>query len=429
MQTASSDGLDRAQAIAQRARRAATSLATTTAEQRNTALQRMAALLEDKREEILRANRSDLDQAERDGLPRAQIGRLVFDEAKLRGRITSLIKIAALPDPIGRLERCGRMDNGLSYGRMRVPLGVLLMIYEARPHVTVNGGAFALKSGNAIVLKGGSEAKHCTAVLAELWQRALEVAGLPDGAVQPVRLDHHQVGHLLARPDLIDVVIPRGGKGLIRAVAEQARVPVIKHFEGNCHVYIGARADRDTALRIALDSKLLMPGVCNAAESLLLDASQLDWLGELAATLGRHQIELRGCEQARQVVADLKPATEEDYATEYLDKIYSLKVVDGVDAAVAHINRYGSGHTDAIVTENQADARRFVAGVDSGVVLVNASTMFCDGESLGMGAEIGISTDKLHARGPMGLEELTSYKFVLQGYGQIMGSDQPWNAS
>jgi glutamate-5-semialdehyde dehydrogenase len=409
--------------VAGGARSAAFEMARATGAQKNAALHRMASLLEDHQEEIYTANRNDLSRAEQAGLTREKLARLVFDKSKLFGRVRSLMKIAALPDPVGVLERAGRMDNGVTFARMRVPLGVILMIYEARPHVTVNAGAFALKSGNAIILKGGSEAAEVSAALKKLWARALQVAGLPGDAVQVVSFSHEEVGHLLTRPDLIDLVIPRGGKELIRAVAERSRVPVIKHFEGNCHVYVGERADVAKARRIILDSKLLMPGVCNAAESLLLDRSMAAWLPELAGVLKDNGIEVRGCEETVQAAPWVKSATEEDYRTEYLDKIYSLRVVDGLDAAIEHINRYGSGHTDAIVTDNQSHARRFLREVDSSVVLVNASTMFCDGESLGMGAEIGISTDKLHARGPMGLRELTSYKFVLIGDGQIMGGD------
>jgi glutamate-5-semialdehyde dehydrogenase len=409
--------------VAERSRRAAVEMGRAAGESKNAALHRMASLLEDHQEKIYAANREDLSREEKAGLPREKLGRLIFDKSKLYGRIKSLMKIAALPDPIGALEQSGRMDNGLAFARMRVPLGVIFMIYEARPHVTVNAGAFALKSGNAIILKGGSEASNVSEILQELWARALHVAGLPVDAVQVVAFNHEEVSHLIKQPDLVDLVIPRGGKELIRSVTEQSRVPVIKHFEGNCHVYVGDRADTAKARRIILDSKLLMPGVCNAAESLLLDRSMSAWLPELAGVLKDRGVELRGCAETVRVAPWAKIATEEDYRTEYLDKIYSLKVVDGLDEAIEHINFHGSGHTDAIVTENQSHSRRFLREVDSSVVLVNASTMFCDGESLGMGAEIGISTDKLHARGPMGLRELTSYKFVLVGDGQIMGGE------
>jgi glutamate-5-semialdehyde dehydrogenase len=362
-----------------------------------------------------------MERAAANGLPVHMVARLRFGRAKIDGRVQSLKKIAALPDPVGKVEKSGVMANGISFGRMRVPLGVILMIYEARPHVTVNAGGFALKSGNAIILKGGSEAASSAAVLAELWREALRSSGLPPEAVQVVELDHDQVGALLQRPDLVDLVIPRGGKSLITAVAEQSKIPVIKHFEGNCHVCVGAGADLEKAVPIILDSKLLMPGVCNAAESLVVDRTLLGWLPELVKTLQEKGIEVRGCPETLAAAPSAIAATEEDFGAEYLDLVYSLKIVGGIDEIVAHVNRFGSHHTDTLVTENYSDVRRFTREVDSSVVLVNASTMFCDGESLGMGAEIGISTGKLHARGPMGLEELTSYKFVLHGDGQTMG--------
>ncbi|MFH2005117.1 MAG: glutamate-5-semialdehyde dehydrogenase [bacterium] len=407
--------------LAVRARRAAEVLATADTRDKNRTLLRMADLLEEHRRILVEANRSELERATTEGVDASKVKRLVFDEAKVDSRIRSLRDIAALPDPVGDLEQMGRMENGITFGRMRVPIGVLLMIYEARPHVTVNGGAMALKSGNAIILKGGSEARICSALIGRLWREALEEAGLPADAIQVVSMSHGEVGHLLSRPDLVDLVIPRGGKALISAVSEQSRVPVIKHFEGNCHVYVGKDADPEMALRIVLDSKLLMPGVCNAAESLLVDYSLLGWVPILVTELRYRGIEVRGCPLTVAKVPDVVPVEDEDFATEYLDMTYSLKVVRGVDEAIAHVSTYGSGHTDAIVTERYSDAQRFLREVDSGVVLVNASTMFCDGASLGMGAEIGISTDKLHARGPMGIRELTSYKFVLYGDGQVMG--------
>ncbi len=406
---------------ARKAREASRTLRRVPTVMKNRTLHILSELLQKHMKNIVTENGKDLKQARTSGLPQAHINRLIFDAPKIEARIRSLQKIQRLPDPVGRMEKMGVMENGITYGRMRVPLGVILMIYEARPHVTINAGAFALKSGNAIILKGGSEASHCLTLLSRLWKEALIQSGLIADAVQVVTLGHDEVMHLLSKPDLIDLVIPRGGKALIESVCKSSKIPVIKHFEGNCHVYIGRHAHREKALSIILDSKLLMPGVCNAAESLLIDRSMIDWLPDLAEALHHHEIEIRGCPEAIQRIDTLKPATEEDYGTEYLDTIYSLKVVDGVDEAIMHINNYGSGHTDTIVTEDYSDSQKFIKEVDSSVVLVNASTMFCDGESLGMGAEIGISTDKLHARGPMGLEELTSYKFVLWGEGQVMG--------
>jgi glutamate-5-semialdehyde dehydrogenase len=409
------------QEITNRAKRAEKEIALADTEVKNKVLTKMADLLEERGRDVLKANQEDLSEARKNGIRDALYQRLVFDEKKLQSRIVSLKKIAALPDPIGQIIEQRRRPNGLLVGRMRVPLGVILMIYEARPHVTVNAGAFAIKSGNAIICKGGSEAKHCNAIIGRLWFDALESAGLPKDVVQVVSLSHGEVDELLTMKNDINLVIPRGGKDLIRIVTEHSRIPVIKHFEGVCHIYIGDRADTQNALLIILDSKLLMPAVCNAAETILIDTSMLEWLPFMINALTENDIEVRGCPIVCQELPNIKPATEYDWYSEYLDTIYSVKVVEGIDAAIEHIARYGSDHTDVIVTENYSHAMQFVREVDSSVVLVNASTMFCDGESLGMGAEIGISTDKFHARGPMGLNELTSYKHVIWGEGQIMG--------
>lgn len=413
-------------AIAERSRAAATAVAWASTAQKNAALRGMASLLCAHGDQLVTANDNDLKAAREKGISGSLLDRLLFDHKKVASRIESLERIAQLPDPVGQVFRLERRPNGLTAGRMRVPLGVILMIYEARPHVTVNGGALALKSGNAIILRGGAEAEQCNRLLGELWADALDAAGLPKEAVQVVSCGHDAVAELLRLNDLIDLVIPRGGKGLIRSVAEQSRIPVIKHFEGVCHVYIGDRADTRKALRIVLDSKLLMPAVCNAAETVLLDISMRGWLPLLVSALSDNGVEVRGCPIVCEDVPVTKPAREADWRTEYLDMILSVKVVDGLDAAMEHIARYGSGHTDVIVTENYSHAQRFVREVDSSVVLVNASTMFCDGATLGMGAEIGISTDKLHARGPMGLEELTTYKHVIWGEGQVMGDLEAW---
>jgi len=381
----------------------------------------MVGKLADSRSEILAANQEDLDNAAAAGLPAKLIERLRFGEEKIIARQRSLQKIAELPDPVGKVFHSERLANGLDVSRVRVPLGVVLMVYEARPHVTVNAGAFCVKSGNAAILRGGSEAKRCNRLLGRLWQDSLVEAGLPADAIQVVAGSHDDILGLLELDEYIDLVIPRGGKGLIKVVAEQSRIPVIKHYEGICHVYLDEACDLAAGLEIAIDSKCLMPEVCNAAETLLVSKALADGLPRIVEALVKHGVTVRGCGQTRAVVPSVEPATEEDWRTEYLDLIVSIRVVADVDEAIEHVNRYGSHHTDAIVTNSQVRARRFVDRVDSAVVLVNASTMFCDGESLGMGAEIGISTDKLHARGPMGLEELTSYKFVIRGDAHAMG--------
>jgi glutamate-5-semialdehyde dehydrogenase len=332
------------------------------------------------------------------------------------------MKIQSLPDPVGQEFQRNSMSNGLEVSRVHVPLGVILMIYEARPHVTVNAGAFCLKSGNAVILRGGSEAGRSNMILGQLWQEALVGSGLPIGAIQVVSGDYEEVGELLRREGDIDLVIPRGGKTLIAAVSEVSSIPVIKHCAGICHIYVDDKVDVDKAIDIAIDSKCLMPEVCNAMETLLVAKTHKKRLARIAKALTGHGVTLKGCEITLSILPGIDPATEEDWRTEYLDDVLSIRLVKGVDEAIEHINTYGSHHTDAIVTNSKARADRFTQRVDSAVVLVNASTMFCDGESLGMGAEIGISTDKLHARGPMGLEELTSYKFVIRGAGHVMGN-------
>jgi len=303
-----------------------------------------------------------------------------------------------------------------------VPIGVILMVYEARPHVTINAGAFCLKAGNAVILRGGSEARRCNRLLGRLWQEALEAADLPGEAVQVVSGSHADVREMLEMDDLIDLIIPRGSKKMVQAMAKQCRVPIIKHDEGICHVYVDEPADVASAINITLDSKCLMPEVCNAAETLLVARKATGHLPELLEALQRAGVALRGCDESRRAAPGVAPATDDDWATEYLDMTLAVRVVEDVEAAIDHINHYGSHHTDTIVTANRQSAERFVAAVDSGVVLVNASTMFCDGQALGMGAEIGISTGRLHARGPMGLEELTTYKFVIEGRGEVMGA-------
>ncbi len=381
----------------------------------------MAKKLQTGADEILQANEADLTAARENGLRQNLVDRLRFGEGKIKSRVDSLGRIAALGDPVGQLYDERTLDNGLRAARMRVPLGVILMIYEARPHVTVNAGAFCLKSGNAAILRGGSEAKNCNALLGRYWREALAEAKLPETAVQVISGSHEEIDELLGMSDYIDLVIPRGGKGLIESVSRKSKIPVIKHFAGVCHVYMDDPADVEMGIRVALDSKCLMPEVCNAMETLLVSQELAGELPRIVQAFRDAGVEVRGCRRTREAVGDVEAAGEEDWYTEYLDKIVSIRVVEGVEAAIEHINHYGSGHTDSIITSRKPRAEKFVESVDSGVVLVNASTMFCDGASLGMGAEIGISTDKIHARGPMGLEELTSYKFVIRGDGQVMG--------
>lgn len=409
------------QAVAENARRASQTLALAPTEQKNTALLSLADSLLARQDEIATANDADIERAKETGIPAHIANRLRFGEAKIQSRVSSLRKIAALPDPVGAVFDTRRCANGMLAQRVRVPLGVILMIYEARPHVTVNAGAFCLKSGNGSILRGGSEARESNAVLGSLWRAALQSAGLPEHAVQVIAGSHEEVGELLNCSGLIDLVIPRGGKSLIESVSRQSSVPVLKHFAGVCHVYLDASAGPARALDIAIDSKCLMPEVCNAMETLLVHQDFQPHLGAVLKAYQDRGVRVIGCERTQAAGKDIQPATEEDWRTEYLDMVVSVRVVDTLDQAISHINTHGSHHTDVIVTDSLDAARQFQRAVDSGVVLVNASTMFCDGETLGMGAEIGISTDRLHARGPMGLEELTTYKFLIQGEGHVMG--------
>lgn len=408
--------------IAKQAKTASRQIAIASTEQKNAVLMNMIGLLEKNRQNLVEANRKDLARGEERGLPANILRRLVFNEAKIDSRVQSLRKIIGLSDPVGQVGVLEKRPNGLLVGRMRVPLGVILMIYEARPHVTINAGAFALKSGNCIILKGGKEAAACNTMLGNLWKEALVSEGITADAIQCIPASHEEIAELLGLTEYIDLVIPRGGKGLIRSVVEQSKIPVIKHFEGICHVYVDDDADKEKAERIVLNSKLLMPEVCNAAETLLVSAKKAEDLPGIIAALHKEGVEVRGCSETMKQVQGIQAASEDDWKTEYLDKIYAVKVVKNIDEAIEHINTYGSGHTDTIVTENYTRAKKFLREVDSGVVLVNASTMFDDGEELGMGAEIGISTDKLHARGPMGLKELTTYKFIVLGDDHIKES-------
>jgi glutamate-5-semialdehyde dehydrogenase len=409
--------------LGRRARAASRLLATALGGQKNRWLLQAAAALEARTEEVLEANSRDLAGADEQGLTAAQKDRLRLTPERVRAAAAGLGEVAALPDPIGRILDSNVRPNGLRVDKVGVPLGVIFFLYEARPNVTVDAAGLCVKSGNAIILRGGKEALHSNTALQRILTDGLAECGLPADAVQLVTTtDRAAVGHLLRLNQYIDLAIPRGGEGLIRRVAEEARMPVLKHYQGNCHVYVDRAADLDMAERILLNAKCQRPGVCNAAESLLVHREvAATFLPRAAAALRLRGVELRGCPATRQLVADTTPATEEDYATEYLDLILSVKVVANVEEAIAHINRYGSQHTDCIVTGDLAAARRFTAAVDSAAVMVNASTRFNDGYEFGLGAEIGISTDKFHARGPCGLLELTSYKYVVHGDGQVRG--------
>ena len=407
--------------LGRRARAASRVLATAGGAQKNQWLQEAAAALVSRADEILEANGRDVAAAGEMGLTAAQVDRLRLTPERLRAAAAGLKEVAALPEPIGRVIDSNVRPNGLLVEKVGVPLGVILFIYESRPNVTVDAAGLCVKSGNAIILRGGKEALHSNIALHRVLQDCLRPVGLPADAVQLVNTpDRAAVGHLLRLDAFIDLVIPRGGEDLIRRVADEAAMPVLKHYKGNCHVYVDRAANLDMAERILLNAKCQRPGVCNAAESLLVHRDvAASFLPQAAATLRQRGVELRGCDLTRRYVPDALPATEDDYAAEYLDLILSIKVVDGPEEAIEHINRYGSQHTEAIVTNDLAAARRFTAAVDSSAVMVNASTRFNDGYEFGLGAEIGISTDKFHARGPCGLLELTSYKYIVYGDGQV----------
>jgi glutamate-5-semialdehyde dehydrogenase len=412
------------QALAQRARAAARGLASARGEAKNRWLERVASALAAHSDQILKANETDLAEAGRLGISSAAIDRLRLTRERLGAVAEGVRTIAALAEPVGRTLDSSVRPNGLRVSKVAVPLGVILFIYESRPNVTVDAAALCVKSGNAIILRGGKEALRTNAALTEVLRRCLTEVDLPIDAVQLVdTADRSAVGALLKLDSLIDLVIPRGGESLIRRVADEARMPVLKHYKGNCHVYIDRAADLVMAENIVINAKCQRPGVCNAAESLLVhrDVAQ-QFLPRVAAALRRQGVEIRGCEATRGLVAGVKPATEEDYAAEYLELIISVRVVDDLEAALAHISRYGSRHTEAIVTGELAAANRFMAEVDAAAVMVNASTRFNDGFEFGLGAEIGISTDKFHARGPCGLLELMSYKYIVYGEGHVRGS-------
>ncbi|MCF8175268.1 MAG: glutamate-5-semialdehyde dehydrogenase, partial [Burkholderiaceae bacterium] len=375
----------------------------------------------ERRAKLLAANAADVAEARANGLAAALVDRLTLSEKGVEAMAQGLEQVATLPDPIGAISDMQRRPSGIQVGKMRVPLGVVGIIYEARPNVTADAAALCLKSGNAAILRGGKEALRANQAIAACVRAGLAAAGLPENAVQVIETtDRAAVGHLVAMPEYVDVIVPRGGKGLIERVSKEARVPVIKHLDGNCHVYIDAAADAVKALDIVENSKTQRLGTCNTAESLLVARDvAATLLPQLCAMLQDKGVEIRGCEETRKRVPHVLAATDEDYYAEYLAAIISVKVVADIDAAIEHINRYSSAHTDAIVTENYTHAMRFLREVDSASVMVNASTRFADGFEYGLGAEIGISTDKFHARGPVGLEGLTSLKWIVLGDGEV----------
>ncbi|MBX9788131.1 MAG: glutamate-5-semialdehyde dehydrogenase [Pirellulales bacterium] len=407
--------------LARQARDAAAELASVSGEVKNSWVLRAASDLRRRAVELVAANEKDLAAAPGFGLSAAQIDRLKLTPAGVEKLAHALHEVVALPDPVGELIEGSVRPNGLEVQKVRVPLGVVFFIYESRPEVTVDAAALCVKSGNAVILRGGKEAAHSNRALHEVLLDAARATGVPEHAVQLVTTtDRDAVGHLLSLSEYITVAIPRGGEGLIRRVVDEARMPVIKHFTGNCHVYVDRSADLAMAERIVVNAKCQRLGVCNAAESLLVHADvAAGFLPEIARRLTDRGIELRGDAATRKLVASAIAASEEDWSTEYLGPILSVKVVGSLDEAIAHINRYGSQHTDAIVATELAACREFARRVDSSAVIINASTRFNDGGQLGLGAEIGISTDKLHARGPCGLKELTTYKYVVYGSGQI----------
>jgi glutamate-5-semialdehyde dehydrogenase len=407
--------------VAQRAKQAAGELTRVTGGAKNAWLRRSVRLLSERSLALTEANRLDLAGAPGYGLTDAQIDRLKLTPGRIEAIGKGLEEVAMLPDPVGEVIWSSIRPNGLQVQKVRVPLGVIFFIYESRPNVTADAAALCVKSGNAVILRGGKEAAHSNAAIAEILAEAAADSGLPADAVQLVATpDREAVGHFLRMPQYISVAIPRGGESLIRRVSEEAQMPVIKHYAGNCHVYLDRSADADMAERITVNAKCQRMGVCNAAESLVVhrDVSETI-LPRVCEALVRRGIEIRGDERTRQLVPAAKPATEEDFATEYLGPIISVRVVDSLDEAIEHINRYSSQHTEAIVTLDLRAAQEFTARIDSSAVMVNASTRFNDGGEFGLGAEIGISTDKFHARGPCGINELTSYKYVVFGTGQV----------
>lgn len=405
----------------QRARAAARIMAIANSGSKNQALEAIAASILEQEQQLIQVNNKDLEAARQNGLDSALMDRLALTPDRIKAMTDGLLQVSALADPIGEITNMNYRPTGIQVGRMRVPLGVIGIIYESRPNVTADAAGLCIKSGNATILRGGSEATHSNQAIADCIRTGLKSADLPEDAVQIINtIDRAAVGELLRMPAYVDVIIPRGGKGLIERVSAEAMMPVIKHLDGICHVYIDDRADLNKAIDVAYNAKTQRYGTCNTMECLLVaEAVAEPVLTRLGAMYEEAGVEIRACEKSRKLLPNSKIATEEDYATEYLAPVLSLKIVTGLDEAIDHIEHYGSHHTDSIITEDLSRARRFLSEVDSSSVMVNASTRFADGFEYGLGAEIGISTDKFHARGPVGLEGLTSQKFIVIGDGHI----------
>ena len=407
--------------LGEQARSAATAIARASTQDKNKALLAIADAISQQRSALYQANATDLENGRAKGLDAALLDRLELTDARIDTMIEGLHQVATLPDPVGEITDMKYRPSGIQVGKMRVPLGVIGIIYESRPNVTIEAASLCLKSGNATILRGGSESIASNQMLAACIRTGLAAAGLPETAVQVVETtDRAAVGKLITMPEFVDVIVPRGGKGLIERVSKEARVPVIKHLDGICHVYLDRFADKTKALNIAVNAKTHRYGTCNTMETLLVHQQVAnEWLPELGEAFAALGVELRGCDQTRAILNSIHAATAADWDTEYLAPILSIKIVASIDDAIEHINRHGSHHTDSIVTENYTLARQFLTEVDSSSVMINASTRFADGFEYGLGAEIGISTDKIHARGPVGLDGLTSQKYVVFGNGEV----------
>jgi glutamate-5-semialdehyde dehydrogenase len=407
--------------IAENAKRSAGKLARLSTDVKNRALLRMADELIRQTDALILENEKDLDHARDKGLSVSMMDRLTLKESTILSMATGLREVAALPDPVGKITSMWRRPNGLLVGKMRIPLGVIGIIYEARPNVTADAAALCLKSGNAVILRGGSEAIHSNIAIARILQSSLREESAPEEAIQVIQtIDREAVREMLQLDEHIDLIIPRGGEELIRAVVKESKIPVIKHYKGVCHIFVDAGADVDMAIKLCMNAKTQRPGVCNAMETLLVHKDIADgFLPVMASRFREAGVVLKGCDKTMAILPDVEKAQEADWYREYLDLILSVRIVSGMDEAVAHIEKYGSLHTESIITGNYENAQRFLNDVNSSTVLVNASTRFSDGFELGLGAEIGISTTKLHAYGPMGLEELTTTKFIIYGNGQV----------